>query len=71
MCDGYVYVLNAFYWCGDGKTMVSPILEVTTIQYGGAFAKKVYTALQVSSRLNLEPRAEVRMFVALCRNHSK
>ena len=45
MCDGYVYVLNAFYWRGDGKTMFSPILEVTTIQDGGALVKKVYMSV--------------------------
>lgn len=42
MCDGYVYFLNAFYWRGDGKIMFSPILEVITIQDGGALVKKVY-----------------------------
>lgn len=42
MGDGYAYILNAFYWRGDGKTMFSPILEVTSIQDGGALAEKVY-----------------------------
>lgn len=42
MGDGYAYILNAFYWRGKGKTMFSPILEVTSIQDGGALAEKVY-----------------------------
>ncbi|MCZ6924999.1 MAG: hypothetical protein O7D30_06420 [Rickettsia endosymbiont of Ixodes persulcatus] len=42
MGDGYAFLLNAFYWRGDGKTMFSPILEVTTIQNGGALEERVY-----------------------------
>lgn len=41
MCDGYAGILNVFY-CGFGKTMFSPLLEVTTIQDGGVLVKKVY-----------------------------
>lgn len=36
MADGYVHIINAFYWRGDDKTMFSPTLEMTTIQDGGA-----------------------------------
>lgn len=43
MCDGYAYILNVFYWCGDSKTMFSPTLEVTTIQDGSTLVKKVYS----------------------------
>lgn len=39
MADGYVHIINAFYWRGDDKTMFSPTLEMTTIQDGGAIVR--------------------------------
>ena len=47
MCDGFAYILSVFYGCGDGKTMFSPILEVTTIQDDGALEERVYTRTQL------------------------